>query len=155
MTDQALAAPVPTSLSMALAEGDREALRDAIDRLRRSRGVVVRAADLLAGILGPAASMGLRQLHVPSALIGKAQKLSEAALRRAFDVAVLGVGGGAGGRAFLRFSDRSSKLVASTSGAVTGFAGLLGFLPDVALNTLLIMRRIASIAAEEGEDLVA
>jgi hypothetical protein len=138
---------------MDLAEEDRADLREAIDRLRRSRGVVVRAADLLAGLLGPAAALGLRQLRIPSALIGKVQKLSEAALRRAFGVAVLGVTGGPGSRAFLRFSDRTGKLVAATSGAVSGLAGLLGFLPDVTLNTLLIMRRIASIAVEEGEDL--
>ncbi len=154
MSDQALAAPVPTALTdVSLAEADRLALRGAIERLRRSRGVVVRAADLLAGMLGPAAALGLRQLRVPSALVGKLQKLSEAALRRAFDVAVIGVGAGSRSGRLLRFSDRRGKLLVAASGAVSGLAGLAGFLPDVTLNTLLIMRRIASIAVEEGEDL--
>ena len=130
---------------------ERAALKAAMKRLRASRGVVVRAADLLASTLGPAATVGLRHLSIPPALVGKAQALAEAALRRAFNLAVVGVRPGRRLRA--RLGDRMGRVAAATSGAVGGFAGLSGFLPDVTLTTLLIMRRIAAIAVEEGEDL--
>src|SRR5205085_1524600 len=65
-----------------------------------------------------------------------------------FDVAVLGMPA-SGFRA--QFEARTSRAAAAASGAVGGFAGVAGLLPDVALTTLLIMRRIAAIAVEEGE----
>lgn len=154
MTEQALAPRGSTVVTIGMDEADRAALRDAYDRLRRSKGVVVRAADLLAGMLGPAAAFGLKRLSVPQILLGKVQKLSEAAFRRAFDVAVLGMGTKADRRRLLpSLGERGGKLVAAASGAVTGFAGVAGFLPDVTLNTMLTMRQIAAIAVEEGEDL--
>src|SRR5271166_3812606 len=131
-----------------MSAADRAVLRAAILRLRRSRGVVVRAADLLASLLGPMATVGLRRLNVPDALLSKVRGLSEAALRRAFDVAILGVGADTGGRRRFRLTDRLGQAVAAVSGAVSGLAGVAGFLPDVTLTTLLIMRRIASIAVE-------
>src|SRR5690242_1002053 len=144
--------PAAGSLAVrALPPEEYQALRQAAAQLRRSRGVVVRAADLLAGILGPVASLGLRRLSVSPVLVGKAQALAEAALRRAFDVAILGVQ--AERRSRIGLGDRGSKLFAAASGVVGGFAGVGGFLPDVTIVTLLIMRRIAVIAAEEGEDL--
>ena len=112
---------------------------------------MVRAADLLASTLGPAATVGLRHLSLPPALVGKAQALAEAALRRAFNLAVVGVRPGRRLRA--RLGDRVGRATVAASGAVGGFAGLSGFLPDVTLTTLLIMRRIAVIAVEEGENL--
>jgi EcsC protein family len=142
----------PGALAIAeLPPHEREVLRQVLDRLRRSRGLVVRAADFLGSILGPAASFGLRRLSIPPALMSKAQGLAELALRRAFDLTLTGI---RPGRRFpIRLSDRTGKAVAATSGAISGFAGLSGFLPDVTLTTILIMRRIAAIAAEEGEDL--
>ena len=43
--------------------------------------------------------------------------------------------------------------MATISGAVGGFVGLAGFLPDAAVTTIAIMREIASIARANGEDL--
>jgi EcsC protein family len=140
----------PLTLAELPAE-ERATLKEAMNRLRGSRGVVVRAADLLASTLGPAAIQGFRHLSIPAALVGKAQALAEAALRRAFDLAVVGVRPGK--RPRTRLGDRMGRLAAATSGAIGGFAGLSGFLQDVTLTTLLIMRRIAAIAVEEGEDL--
>lgn len=147
MADPTPAALVPSGLS----PSDEAALRAALRRLQRSRGVVVRAADLLASILGPAASLGLRRLSIPPALVDKGQALAEAALRRAFDVAVIGVSSGRKRR--LRVGKRMTRVIAASSGAVGGWAGVAGFVPDMMLTTMLIMRRIASIAQEEGEDL--
>jgi EcsC protein family len=127
------------------------ALATALKQLRESGGVIVRAADLLGSAIGPAASVGLRRLNVPPALVGKAQALAAAALRRAFDLAIVGVR--RRGARTARLGRGGGRIVAAASGAIGGFAGLSGFLPDVMLTTLLIMRRIAAVAVEEGEDL--
>ena len=126
---------------------DDAALDEALRRLHSTKGVIVRATDLLASVLGSAAGLGLRRLRLPEAVSERALGLTEALLRRALEVATLGLWptGGEGRGMF--------RVVAAVSGGIGGFAGLGGFLPDVALTTLLIMRRIAAIAAEEGEDL--
>lgn len=117
-------------------------------RLQASRGLVVRGANLIAGLFGGAAAAGLRGLQVPPALTAKAEGLAEVALRRAFDIAVLGVG-----RKVRVASPRRVRLLAAAAGAVGGFSGFAGFLPDIVFTTLLIMRHIASIAHAQGEDL--
>jgi hypothetical protein len=48
-----------------------------------------------------------------------------------------------------------ARLAAIASGVVGGAAGLPGFLPDAAFTTLLILRAIAAIAVEQGEDLAS
>jgi len=133
-----------------LPEVARAELEAARARLRGSRGLVVRASELVAGVVGSAATFGLRRLRPPPALQSRARGLAEVALRRAFDVAVVGMPP-SGLRA--RLEARTSRAAAAASGAVGGFVGMLGFLPDVTVTTLLIMRRIAAIATEEGEDL--
>ncbi len=54
-------------------------------------------------------------------------------------------------------SSRAARLLSRAavigSGAVSGFVGLAGFVPDAAFTTLTIMREIARIAIAEGEDL--
>jgi hypothetical protein len=74
--------------------------------------------------------------------------VAEAALARAYDVAVLGLrddrtAGSAG----------LTRLGVVTSGAASGFVGMAGFLPDATFTTLAIMREIARVAQQEGEDL--
>ena len=85
---------------------------------------------------------------MPEKYTQQLKAIGEAALRRAFDVAILGrdqtewaVGPG------------RARMVAAATGAVAGFVGLAGFLPDATFTTLLIMRNIAAIATEEGESL--
>ena len=124
------------------------ALRAALARMGRGRNVVVRMADLLGGVLGKASSFGLRQIGfggpgVPARFAG----IAEAALARAYDVAVLGLDGSPANRSAL------SQAAVIGSGALSGFAGLAGFVPDAAFTTLTIMREIARIAALHGEDL--
>lgn len=131
-----------------LEQHDREQLTQAIRRLQASRGVIVRSAELLASVLGGAAAVGFRELKLPTSVSIRTRALVEAALKRAFTVALLRPSRPA------RLPSRSrSRLVAAALGAVGGFAGLAGFLPDLAFTTLLIMRNIASVARAEGEDL--
>jgi hypothetical protein len=119
------------------------------------------AADLLGSLLGGAASQVMRRLTPSPAGSPRAQGIAEAALRRAFGIAILGLprppvpssplarpGGGLARQPLLR-----TRLLAVFSGTLGGIAGLPGFLPDAAFTTLLIMRAIAAIAVAEGEDL--
>ena len=50
-------------------------------------------------------------------------------------------------------SKNGSRSLVAFSGLLGGFAGIAGFLPDAVFTTLVIMREIARIAREEGEDL--
>jgi hypothetical protein len=130
-----------------LSPTDVEVLESALRRLHASRGLMVRLADMLAGLLGSAASFGLRRMNLSSSMATRLQGLGEVVLRRAFDVAVLGL------PADIRPKHALARAVTATSGAIGGFAGLPGFLPDAAFTTLLIMRSIAAVARAEGEDL--
>jgi len=131
-----------------LAPAERADLAEAVLHLQASRGLLVRGADLLAGFFGSAATAGLRGLKISPALTGKMQGLAEVALRRAFDLAIVGLDRTA------RFATpRRARLLAAASGAFGGFSGIAGFLPDATFTTLLIMRNIAAIARAEGEDL--
>ena len=142
--DQAIAHSPTGSLSQA----DRQTLQDAVRRLQNSRGIVIRGADLVAGLLGSAAAFGWRGLKLSPDITTKLRGIAEMALRRAFDVAVLGVESGG-----WTATPRQGRGVAGTSGALGGFLGMAGLLPDATLTTLLVMRSIATIACEEGEDM--
>ncbi len=136
-------------IAVALPDDARSELTTALERIRGRGGLVVRTSELLAGVLGSAAAQGLRRVRPPALVQERVRAVANAALQRAFDVAVLGLPA-SGVRA--RFEALGSRAAAAASGAVGGFAGMAGFLPDVAVTTLLIMRRIAAIAVEEGEN---
>ena len=138
----------PVGSAGPLDSADRAALVLAVERLQDSRGLLIRGADLLASLLGSAAALGLRGLRLPPATAAKLRGISEIALRRAFDVAVLGVDG-VGWQA----PSHQVRLIGAASGVVGGFIGMAGFLPDATLTTLLAMRSIAAVAREEGEDM--
>ncbi len=139
--------------AMAVAELDpaaRAELTKALAQLEKGSGVLVRMADLLGAAMGRSMRLGVRTLGIAPDVETKIRGLAGVALRRAFDVAVL------------RMESAPAKPVAPPgvtsavvmlSGAVGGFLGMGGFLPDVTVTTLAIMRAIARIAQEEGEDL--
>jgi hypothetical protein len=130
-----------------LDDESRRDLRDALNRLDQGRGVIVRLADLIGGAVGLAGRFGIRRMGVSRALQGKVSGIAEAALARAYDVAILGLE-----REPPQRAERTRTAVIA-SGAASGFAGLAGFLPDATFVTLAIMREIARIAAEQGENL--
>jgi hypothetical protein len=137
-----------TALSaIELDETARRDLADALNRLERGRGLIVRLADLVGGAVGMAGRFGLRQMGMKRGLQGKFAGIAQAALARAYDVAVLGVTREPPERAAL------TRAAVIASGAASGFAGLPGFLPDATFTTLAIMREIARIAVAQGEDL--
>jgi hypothetical protein len=128
----------------------RDSLRTVLERLESGRGLVVRLADLMGGALGRATRMGARSLGVPGPLQSRMRGVAEAALARAYDVAILGLG-------LTETDPRRAGLLrraaVMVSGAAGGFVGMAGFLPDATITTLSIMREIAAIARQEGEDL--
>lgn len=133
----------------AMEPADRVELDRALRRLRSGGGVVVRLADMAGGLVGRTVRFGSRGLTALPGAKDAIQGVVEAALRRAFDIAVLRLD--ADGEA-LR-SEQLARPVVMLSGAVGGFLGVGGFVPDAAVTTLAIMREIARIAQEEGESL--
>ena len=127
----------------------RAELGKAMARLREGGNLLMRLADMAGGMVGGAVRMGTRALRMAPGAGDAMHGVVEAALRRAFDVAVLRLGDGGE-------QTRSRRLAAPLvmlSGAVGGFVGLGGFVPDAAVTTLAIMREIARIAQEQGEQL--
>jgi hypothetical protein len=132
---------------VALTDSGQRELAAALRRLENGRGLIVRLADLLGGAVSRAGKFGLRQIGMSTGLAHKFSGVAEAALSRAYDVAILGLGGRASGSAGL------TRAGVMASGAASGFVGMGGFLPDATFTTLAIMREIARIARAEGEDL--
>ena len=135
-------------------------LEHALDQVESGRGMLVRLADLMGGAVGQVTRLGMRGLGLAPTLQLKIQGIGEAAVVRAFDVAVLGMRrpatslesddlppSGPGWR------DHAVQAAVAASGALGGFTGLSGLIPDIGFTTLTIMREIARIAREEGEDL--
>jgi len=148
-----------------LSEAELGELRAAMARLERGPGLAQRLAEAAGMALGGvgrmvAGRLGALALHAGALPTGalraagvqeRLSQVAQAALARAFDAAVLGV---AGKRTEARTTGGGrARLLVAASGAVGGAAGLAGFAPDAAVTTLAIMRRIARIAQEEGEDL--
>ena len=127
----------------------RAELVAAMRRLRDGGGIIIKTADMVGGVLGRTFQLGTRTLSAVPGGQSAVARVAEASLRRAFDIAILRLD--AAGE-----QDRSKRFAAPIvmlSGAVGGFLGLGGFVPDAAVTTLAIMREIARIAKAEGEDL--
>ena len=129
-------------------------LEHALERLQAGRGLLVRLADLMGGAVDRVGLLGARGLGVPAPVQEKLRGIAEAAIGRAFDIAVIGLRDGAAVRAHNdRLAGRISQAAVVAAGVVGGMSGLTFFLPDVGFTTIAIMREIARIAREEGEDL--
>jgi hypothetical protein len=125
----------------ALSPEDRAALRDSVRTLERST-----LAGRLAGLAGrPLEILGSA---LPAAVSHTVSRAAEAALKVALRAALttLPREGRTGGRRFNTF-------LAATSGAVGGALGLATLPLELPLSTTLMLRAIAGIAREEGEDL--
>ncbi|WP_408873858.1 EcsC family protein [Gluconobacter roseus] len=145
---------LPTSefASMAL-DGDSLAqLQSVLEKVEQGRGVLVRLADLMGGAVGQATQLGMQGLGLAPSVQEKFHKTAEVAIERAFKVAILGIDNDAPAvRDPLR--ENMGQAAVAVSGALGGFGGIFGLAPDVGFTTLTIMREIARIAREEGEDL--
>lgn len=126
---------------MCLSKDDREALAAAVRRLEQPS---------LAGRLAAAAGkpVGLVQRALPAAASTAVAKATKHALDRALEVALfsLRARGLAGGR-------RLHSGLACTSGAIGGAFGLAALAVELPVSTTIMLRAIAAIAQQEGEDL--
>ncbi|WP_428374661.1 EcsC family protein [Lichenicoccus sp.] len=144
----------------ALSAASLGALEQALHQVETGRGLLVRLADLMGGAVGQATRLGMRGIGLAPGLQAKLRGLGEAAVVRAFNLAVLGlrhsaplISTGDMVPPERGWRDHATQAAVAVSGAVGGFAGLSGLIPDIGFTTLTIMREIARIAREEGEDL--
>ncbi len=142
-------AATAVTVSAGMDARSRAELSEALTRLQGGGGLVMRMADMVGGVVGRTVRMGTRAFDRLPGGPAVRQGVVEAALRRAFELAVLRLGhSGEPAR-----SRRLAGPLVMISGAVGGFVGLGGFVPDAAVTTLAIMREIARIAVEQGEAL--
>ena len=126
---------------MSFADSDREALAAAVRRLDSPS-----LAGRLAALAGK--PVGLLQRALPAAASTGVAKLAKHALERALDVALFSLRNRriAGGR-------KLHSGLACTSGAIGGAFGLAALAVELPVSTTIMLRAIAAIAQEEGEDL--
>jgi EcsC protein family len=126
---------------MNFSDVDRAALAAAIKRLEEPG-----FAGKMTTLAGRPAELVARALPGPAAAI--VAKAAEAALTRALDIALFSLRGHRfiGGRVLY-------SILASTSGAVGGAFGLAALPVELPVSTTIMLRAIAEIAREQGEDL--
>ena len=84
-------------------------------------------------------------------LTQRAQDTVEETLWRSYNLATFGLGGTA--RPRRPQGNRAHRLATAASGAASGFIGLPGVLFDIPFTTAAILRSIAQVARDAGEDL--
>lgn len=120
---------------------DREALAAAVRRLEGPS-----LAGRLAALAGK--PVGFVQWALPAAASTAVAKLAKHALERALDVALFSLQN----RRFTGGRKLHSGL-ACTSGAIGGAFGLAALAVELPISTTIMLRAIAAVAQEEGEDL--
>jgi len=127
--------------AVSFADSDREALAAAVRRLESPS-----LAGRLAALAGK--PVGLLQRALPAAASTGVAKLAKHALEHALDVALFSLRNRriAGGR-------KLHSGLACTSGAIGGAFGLAALAVELPVSTTIMLRAIAAIAQEEGEDL--
>jgi len=129
------------SSAVCFSDSDREALAAAVRRLESPS-----LAGRLAALAGK--PVGLVQWALPATASTAVAKLAKHALERALDVALFSLQN----RRFTGGRKLHSGL-ACTSGAIGGAFGLAALAVELPVSTTIMLRAIAAIAQEEGEDL--
>src|SRR6516165_9894030 len=129
------------SSAVCFSDSDREALAAAVRRLESPS-----LAGRLAALAGK--PVGLVQWALPATASTAVAKLAKHALERALDVALFSLQN----RRFTGGRKLHSGL-ACTSGAIGGVFGLAALAVELPVSTTIMLRAIAAIAQEEGEDL--
>jgi len=129
------------SSAVCFSDSDREALAAAMRRLESPS-----LAGRLAALAGK--PVGLVQWALPATASTAVAKLAKHALERALDVALFSLQN----RRFTGGRKLHSGL-ACTSGAIGGVFGLAALAVELPVSTTIMLRAIAAIAQEEGEDL--
>ena len=135
---------------------DQQKLWDAANRLVHARTTAVRLTAWLSnhimGAAGGLEAIGHRLFGVAwNTVQDKAREAIEDVLLKAHDLATIGIGAHGEKDSWIWMN----RLAASASGAATGFAGLPGLLIDIPVTTALMLRSIAEIARDHGEDITS
>jgi hypothetical protein len=135
-------------------DSDRAALWDAANRLVDASGLAMRATSWISKRMTTAGfrlDVAGRRLFGQSwdGIEAKARETIETVLWKAQDLATIGLEH----RRARQSRVGLHRLSASASGALSGFAGLPGLLLDVPVTTTLMLRTIAEIARQHGEDI--
>ncbi|GBQ05422.1 EcsC family protein [Saccharibacter floricola] len=131
---------------------DLAQLHQVLEQVEQGRGTLVRLADLMGGAVGRATQLGLQGLSMAPGFKAKIQRVTETAIEQAFRIAILGVER-EGMAVSRKVRENMMQAAVAVSGAAGGFGGFAGMAPDIGFTTLAIMREIAMIARENGEDL--
>jgi hypothetical protein len=139
-----------------LTETDQEHLWEAAKRFVAAQGLAVRlTARLSRNVIGFAGHLDDAGHRVFGAawdgVETRVQAAVEEVLWRMHDLATIGIGS----RGNRGAPTKLHRLSASASGAISGFAGLPGLLLDIPVTTALMLRTIAGIARQYGEDIEA
>jgi hypothetical protein len=126
---------------MLLTEADHDALAAAVRRLEHPS-----FAGRLAALAGK--PVGLVQRALPAAASTAVAKATQRALERALAVAVFSLRAG-----HLTAGRKLHSGLACTSGALGGAFGLPALAIELPLSTTIMLRAIAAIAQQKGEDL--
>ncbi|WP_232631830.1 EcsC family protein [Methylobacterium sp. Leaf118] len=155
--------PVPVAALPPLSEADRAALRRAVDVLERP-GLAARLSS------AAGAPLDLIGRALPAPVTEAVGRSTEAAMRTALRLALatlpdkavqpagtalerIGEGTGRGLGRLVGSSETRHKALAAVSGAIGGALGLVTVAIELPVSTTIMLRSIAEIAREEGEDL--
>jgi hypothetical protein len=130
--------------TMVLSDADRDALAAAVRRLERPG-----LAGRLVALSGKPVAYLERAL--PAAATAAIAKTAALALERALAIALYSIEDERLGRSFR--GRRAHSALACASGAVGGAFGLAALAVELPFSTTIMLRAIAAIAREEGEDL--
>ena len=127
--------------AVSLSDSDREALAAAVRRLENPS-----LAGRLAAVAGK--PVGLVQRALPATASAAVGRLAKQALERALEVALFSLRNRSLGGGRILHSG-----LACTSGAIGGAFGLAALAVELPVSTTIMLRAIAAIAQQEGEDL--
>lgn len=143
---------MPASLSFQ----EVQVLEDVLNAVQQQRSSLMHLSGLMGEAVGGALQYGTRGLSMVPKLQENLDAIANKALNKAFELSMLGLNARNNKndkRSDSDLSFRIRKASVAISGVLGGFSGALGIVPDIGYTTLAIMREIASIAQEEGEDL--
>jgi hypothetical protein len=151
-------APIPEHIAQSasfLTPQEQEQLWRAAIIMADSRGVLLRLTGLLGRRLDTLRTSLLHtgeRLGGPAwtGLLARAQELVEDTLWSSYQYATFGLGLS---RPKAPRHNRLHRLATAASGAASGFAGLPGAVFDIPFTTMTILRSIAEVARDSGEDL--
>lgn len=151
-TDQELHLPSTSFSSREMDSDSLAQLHRVLEQVESGRGTLVRLADLMGGAVGRATQLGLRGLSLAPGLKAFLQRVTEGAVEQAFRIAILGIER-EGPVVSRKMRENLAQAAVAVSGAAGGFGGFASMAPDIGFTTLTIMREIATIARENGENL--